>query len=97
MNTSIGLSEQKNDQRLDEAERLIWALLDQPGDEADVHRLEKLIVENEQVRRRYMECVQLHADLCHHFGAIPQHQNGSPVLSFLGSLSSSAESQVNEL
>ena len=52
---------------LDEAENLIWALLDDQLDEASAARLAKLLEEHEAVRQRYIDCVQLHLDLQNHF------------------------------
>jgi anti-sigma factor RsiW len=52
---------------LDEAENLIWALLDDQLDEASAARLAKLLEEHETVRHRYIDCVQLHIDLQDHF------------------------------
>jgi hypothetical protein len=48
---------------LEEAENLIWALLDDHLEAAETTKLAKLLQENEEVRRRYIECVQLHVDL----------------------------------
>jgi anti-sigma factor RsiW len=52
---------------LDEAENLIWTLLDDQLDEASSARLAKLLEEHEAVRQRYIDCVQLHVDLQDHF------------------------------
>lgn len=52
---------------LAEAEAMIWALLDDQLDEADVVRLEQLLTNEESIRRRYAECVRLHADLTEYF------------------------------
>jgi hypothetical protein len=52
---------------LDEAETLIWALLDDQLDDADAARLAKLLEEHESVRFRYIDCVRLHVDLHEHF------------------------------
>jgi anti-sigma factor RsiW len=55
---------------LDEAETLIWALLDDQLGEVDAAKLAKLLEAHESVRRRYLECVQLHVDLQEHFAAV---------------------------
>ena len=47
----------------DEAEGLIWALLDDQIKDDDIARLEQLLMENQAVRERYVECVNLHVDL----------------------------------
>jgi anti-sigma factor RsiW len=52
---------------LDEAESLIWALLDDQLEAAETKRLAQLLEEHEVVRRRYLECVQLHVDLHDYF------------------------------
>ncbi|HMO64223.1 MAG TPA: hypothetical protein PKE47_03175 [Verrucomicrobiota bacterium] len=54
---------------LEEAENLIWALLDEQLDAADATKLAGLLEQNDAVRRRYIECVQLHVDLQDHFAA----------------------------
>ena len=66
-NAMTGSLEQTNDDLLNEAEQLIWSLLDETLEEADVTRLEGLVQEKEAVRTRYLECVQLHSDLAQHF------------------------------
>jgi hypothetical protein len=56
------------DARLEEAETLIWALLDERLDDADMQRLTNMIEQEPAVRSRYIDCVQLHVDLREHFG-----------------------------
>jgi anti-sigma factor RsiW len=85
---------------LEEAENLIWALLDDHLEAAETTRLAKLLEENDAVRRRYIECVQLHVDLQDHFaaaGAKAEAAKGTAVLPNLitGGLSSS-ETPVTE-
>lgn len=68
---------------LDEAENLIWALLDDQLEDAETARLAKLLEEHESVRRRYLDCVQLHVDLRDHFAtakAPSQDFKGTPIL-----------------
>lgn len=65
---------------LDEAESLIWALLDDQLETAETTRLTELLNANEEVRRRYLECVQLHVDLQHHFSAREAVAARTPVL-----------------
>ncbi len=76
---------QANDMLLDEAEALIWAMLDESIEPANAKRLEGLLQENEQVRQRYLSCVQMHADLNQHFAELP-NMPSSPVLGSLGDL-----------
>lgn len=64
---------------LDEAESLIWALLDDQLYEAETTRLAKLLEQHESVRLRYLDCVQLHVDLRDHFAgaAAPSGEPGT--------------------
>lgn len=71
---------------LDEAENLIWALLDDHIDDADIARLTKLLNENEDVRRRYLDCVQLHVDLRDHFAAVDIPGTPRPATAILPNL-----------
>ncbi|QDS97289.1 hypothetical protein [Adhaeretor mobilis] len=77
-----------SDALLDEAELLIWALLDDEIADQDAQKLEKLLTENDQVRQRYIECTQMHVDLMDHFA--PQKEtageadgDGSGIISKL--------------
>jgi len=78
---------------LQEAEALIWALLDDEIQPTDAKRLEGLIQDNEQVRQRYINCTQMHVDLVEHFGGGATEEPTesskrlqSPVLGSLGDL-----------
>ena len=86
MDTGGKLTEDNKDGLMDEAEKLIWAHLDELIEEDDVKRLEELLDEHEQVRQRYLSCAQIHADLYRHYGTSPQLQVQSPVLGSLGTL-----------
>lgn len=90
MTTDESSAPKPDENLLDEADRLIWALLDDQLAAADTTRLETLLKKNEQVRQRYLECVQIHADLHHHFEGdqpiITPDQPKSPVLGSLGDL-----------
>jgi len=48
---------------LEAAELLIWALLDDEISASQCSQLERLILDHEQVRQRYLECAQLHIEL----------------------------------
>jgi anti-sigma factor RsiW len=76
------------DHMLQEAEALIWALLDDRLEAADSTRLCQLIENNEAVRSRYIDCIQLHADLrdfyAHPGDSSESKPAASPVLSNLG-------------
>jgi hypothetical protein len=72
------------DLHLEEAEALIWALLDDQLDDAEMRRLSKMIEEDATVRARYIDCVQLHVDLREHFGrAAAEKAPGTVVLANL--------------
>lgn len=82
--------EQTTQQLLDEAEALIWGLLDENIDAADSQRLDKLMG-NEEVRKRYLQCVELHSDLHTLFddkrnAANESSKPQSPVLGSLGNI-----------
>lgn len=83
--------EQETERLLTEAEALIWGLLDENIDTVSMERLEKLL-ENEQVRQRYVQCVELHSDLQYLFQPeVPAADNkqvkpATPVLGSLGDL-----------
>jgi hypothetical protein len=70
---------------LDEAESLIWALLDDQIQDADLARLTKMLEERADVRARYIDCVQLHVDLREHFGRPADNSKQTPCV--LGNLS----------
>ncbi|WP_145429936.1 hypothetical protein [Lacipirellula limnantheis] len=76
--------------QFEEAEALIWDLLDETLDEAGVARLSKLLEEDAALRSRFVECVQLHVDLHEHFGQQTlggkQPSSGETVLSDLPGL-----------
>jgi hypothetical protein len=52
---------------LHEVEQLIWELMDDRITEPGFRRLTKLLSEDADARRTYLSCIQLHADLHHHF------------------------------
>ncbi len=47
----------------DDVEGLIWAALDGCISEADFRRLDELLCTDDDARRLYVQCVQLHVDL----------------------------------
>jgi len=82
--------EQENDKLLDEAELLIWALLDDNITEQQTTTLEEMVRTSEPVRRRYLECVELHTNLAELFAppkapTIPVNLE-TPVLGSLGDI-----------
>jgi len=52
-----------NEELLNEVQELVWALIDDQATVEQVRRLEQLLLENEEARRTYITCMQLHADL----------------------------------
>jgi hypothetical protein len=77
--------EQTTQQLLDEAEALIWGLLDENIDAVDTQRLEKLMASAE-VRERYLQCVELHSDLQQLLNSEKTTKPQSPVLGSLGDI-----------
>jgi anti-sigma factor RsiW len=65
---------------LEEAETLIWAMLDDRLDDAEMQRLSKMIEEDAAIRARYIDCVQLHVDLNEHFGRAAAEKAPSTVV-----------------
>ncbi len=47
-----------------EVQDLVWAVVDEYATESQVRRLEQLVLTNEEARRTYVTCMQMHADLC---------------------------------
>ena len=85
--------EQNTQRLLDEAEALIWGLLDENIDALDSQRL-KTLMDNEEVRKRYLQCVELHSDLQSLFNDAPSNNESvnkqtkpqSPILGSLGNI-----------
>lgn len=65
---------------LDEAESLIWALLDEQIEDVDTAKLSQLLEQNALVRERYLECVQLHVNLMEHFGQKSEQQKQGAIM-----------------
>jgi ribosomal protein L1 len=68
------------DAKLQEAESLIWAMLDEQLDSTDMERLAKMIEEDAEIRSRYIDCVQLHVDLREHFGRKAAEQGQGTIV-----------------
>ncbi|MBU4270851.1 MAG: hypothetical protein KKE86_00965 [Planctomycetes bacterium] len=47
----------------DEVQELVWALVDDQATDAQVRRLEELLLDDSEARRVYVTCMQMHADL----------------------------------
>ena len=56
---------------LTEVQDLIWALLDQQISDSDFKQLEAMLHEDEEARRLYVQCVQIHVDLQQWFSGNP--------------------------
>ena len=46
-----------------EVQELAWALVDEHATDAQISHLEELLLENEDARKIYVMCMQMHADL----------------------------------
>jgi hypothetical protein len=55
--------DEQSDHVAEEVQELVWALVDEYATDSQVGRLEKLLLENEEARRIYVMCMQMHADL----------------------------------
>lgn len=86
--------DEKSDPAADDASvvdnvcNLTWSLVDEQLGEDDFRLLENLLLSDDRARETYLDCMQLHSDLTHHF-AEPAASEGadrskSPVLGFLG-------------
>ncbi len=51
------------DDLINEVQELVWALVDDQATDQQVRRLEELLLENQQARQVYVQCMQMHADL----------------------------------
>ena len=47
----------------DEVQELAWAVVDEQATESQIQHLEELLLENDDARRVYVMCMQMHADL----------------------------------
>jgi hypothetical protein len=68
------------EQLLNEAESLIWAMLDDHIEDADLSRLTTMLEGHGDVRARYIDCVQLHVDLNEHFSRQAADQKAAPCV-----------------
>ena len=50
-----------------DVEGLVWAMLDEQISEEDFGRLDNLLSDDDEARRLYLQCVQLHVDLANFF------------------------------
>ena len=61
----------EDDQLLTEVQELVWALIDEQATDRDVRRLEELLLENDEARKTYVMCMQMHSDLHFLLGGRP--------------------------
>jgi hypothetical protein len=61
---------EKND-ALAEVEELVWALLDEYATDAQIRRLEELLLADKEARLVYLTCVRIHSELQRQLGGIP--------------------------
>ena len=90
MDNQEGELKPQPDSILEEAEQLIWAVLDDQVEKADLERLETLLHQDEQIRKRYIQCVQLHTDLATMLPAEaespPEDLPETPIVGSLGDI-----------
>jgi hypothetical protein len=74
---------------LERVQELTWALIDDEIAADEMSLLDSLLLSDDQARKRYIECSQLHADLTLHYAnpapAAAKGASKSPVLGFLSS------------
>jgi len=46
-----------------EVQDLVWALVDEQATDGQIHRLEELLLDNDDARRVYWSCMQMHGEL----------------------------------
>lgn len=70
---------------LERVQELTWALVDEQISDDEMALLDNLLLSDDQARKRYVECVQLHSELMAHFAteAPGKCTSKSPVLGFL--------------
>jgi hypothetical protein len=58
---------------------LIWAMLDEQISEDDFQRLDQLLRDDEDARRVYLQCVQMHLDLTQYFASKDRTSAAGPI------------------
>lgn len=82
--TTPGLSSQEIETKFDRVDELVSLLVDEAIEEPQVRELEKLL-QDEPLRGRYIDNIQLHCDLLEYFKkGKTEEELKSPVLGFLG-------------
>lgn len=61
----------ETDELLSEVQELVWAMIDDQATDRDVRRLEELLLDNDEARKTYVMCMQMHADLHFLLGGRP--------------------------
>ena len=73
---------------LERVQELTWAILDEQISADEMRLLDNLLLSDDEARRTYIGCMQLHTDLLEHFrkpaAAADTTSTKSPVLGFLG-------------
>jgi hypothetical protein len=73
---------------LERVQELTWALLDEEITDDEFSLLDTLLLSDDEARKCYIECIQLHTDLMAHYAqpadqAAASSAGKSPVLGFL--------------
>jgi hypothetical protein len=68
--------------RAQRVEELTWALLDEQINDDEFNLLDTLLLSDDNLRKNYVSCVQLHVDLMAHFAASATRPD-SPILSIV--------------
>jgi hypothetical protein len=63
----------------DDVEGLVWAMLDELITDEEFRRLEELLRDDEDARRIYVQCVQMHVDLKYWFDSKGDPARRMPV------------------
>src|SRR5262249_20024892 len=68
-------------------EALVWAMLDGQISEEELGRLDALLRDDEEARRLYLQCVQLHVDLANFYATKEKTAAQAPIALPLSSIS----------
>jgi hypothetical protein len=73
---------------LERVQELTWALVDEQINDDEMALLDTLLLSDDEARKRYIECAQLHADLMAHYATPAPAESAKgglkpPVLGFL--------------
>jgi hypothetical protein len=65
--TTNKVDSEQNETVQERVRELTWALLDQYASDDDISLLDSLLLADDEARKTYLECVQMHSDLLFHF------------------------------